>query len=155
MSNNTATNLGKDVWGANDIQAIVERNAAYMTAFIVAGVKAVMRDGRPLFTERTTEADRLAALLQAPPQFWDALAASDPETAASLAADIIRAREKGKIPAEGPRANEVQPETAPAGAPPTTEAGIEAENIGKPGTGTERNRPLPSFTRMPNALSSG
>lgn len=141
----TLPRVGQQVWGADDIQRIVDRNAKWITAFIVAGVKAVMRDGRPLFTEKTSEAAKLAALLQAPPQFWDALEAQDPETAAALVADVLRAREKGKIPAEGPRAGEVPPEIVPA----------DGTEVGKPGTGTERAVPLPTFTRAPTDLTVG
>lgn len=154
MADKVADTFGREVWGANDVQAIVERNAKWVTAFIIAGVKAVMKDGRPLFTEKTSEAARLAALLQAPPEFWNALEAQDPESAAALVASVIRAREKGKIPAEGPRAGEVVPEEIPAGEAAET-AGQEAENIGQAGTGTERNRPLPSITRMPTGLTAG
>lgn len=119
-----------DVWGADEIQRIVERNAKWFTEFIVAGVKAVMKDGRPLYTERIPESERLANLLNAPPQFWDALQASDPETAAELVASVIKAREKGKIPPVGPRAAEVVPEDGP-----------EQEED----AGTGPSTPLPSF----------
>jgi len=65
-----------------------------------------------LYTQKIPEDERLAALLQAPPQFWDALSRTDPETAAALAASVIRARVQGKVPEEGPRADEVTPEDA-------------------------------------------
>lgn len=97
----------RNIWSAEDIQKIVERNAPWFRDIITEGVKATQRSGRPLYTEKIPEDERLAALLQAPPQFWTALASTDPETAAALAASVIRAREEGKIPEEGPRADEV------------------------------------------------
>ena len=72
MSDRTPSTYGREVWGANDVEAIVQRNADWITRFITAGVKAVMKDGRPLFTMKTSEAERLAALLTAPTAFWDA-----------------------------------------------------------------------------------
>lgn len=120
----------RDVWGADEIQRIVERNSKWLTEFIVAGVKAVMKDGRPLYTEKIPEQERLANLLAAPPQFWEALQAADPETAAQLVASVIKAREGGKIPPVGPRAAEVVPED-----------GLEPEE----GAGTAPAQPLPSF----------
>jgi len=103
----TETNVGNNVWGANEVERIVKRNADWFMRFVIAGVQGVLKDGRPLYTERIPEADRLAALLMAPRPFWDALEAKDPETAAALVAAILRAREKGQIPPVGPRANEV------------------------------------------------
>lgn len=103
-----------NLWGADDLEEIVNRNAAWAQAFIDAGVKALMKDGRPLYTDKIPDSERLANLLNAPPQFWDALQASDPETAAALVASVIRARQKGKIAKEGPRAGEVVPEDGPA-----------------------------------------
>lgn len=97
----------RNIWNADDIQGIVERNAPWFSKIVSEGVKATMRSGRPLYTERIPEDERLAALLQAPPQFWDALASTDPETAAALVASVIRARAEGKIPEVGPRADEV------------------------------------------------
>lgn len=96
-----------DVWGADEIERIVRRNAEWLARFLSAGIKAVMKDGRPLFTQEIPEDERLAQLLAAPPQFWTALEAQDPETAAALVATVIRARQQGVIPPEGPRANEV------------------------------------------------
>lgn len=102
----------RNIWNAEDIEGIVKRNAPWFRDLVAEGVKATQRSGRPLYTERIPEDERLAALLQAPPQFWDALASTDPETAAALAASVIRARAAGKIPEEGPRANEVTPDDA-------------------------------------------
>lgn len=102
----------RNIWNAEDIKGIVERNAPWFRTLVTEGVKATQRSGRPLYTERIPEDERLAALLQAPPQFWDALSSTDPETAAALAASVIRARAEGKIPEEGPRADEVTPEDA-------------------------------------------
>jgi hypothetical protein len=99
--------VGENLWGADEVERIVKRNADWFMRFIVAGVQGVLKDGRPLYTEKIPEADRLAALLMAPRPFWDALEAKDPETAAALVAAILRAREQGKIPSVGPRANEV------------------------------------------------
>ena len=100
----------RNIWNADDIEGIVERNAPWFTSTVVEGVKATMRSGRPLYTEKIPEDERLAALLLAPPQFWDALSRTDPETAAALAASIVRARAAGKVPEEGPRADEVTSE---------------------------------------------
>jgi hypothetical protein len=102
----------RNIWNAEDIEDIVERNAPWFATLVSEGVRATQRSGRPLYTERIPEDERLAALLQAPPQFWDALSSTDPETAAALAASVIRARDQGKIPEEGPRADEVTPEDA-------------------------------------------
>jgi len=93
---------------------MVKRNAVWAQQFIDAGVKALMKDGRPLYTDKIPEAERLANLLNAPPAFWDALQASDPETAAALVASVLKARMKGKIPAEGPLADQVVPEDGAA-----------------------------------------
>jgi predicted GNAT family acetyltransferase len=111
---------------------------------------SVMKDGRPLFTKQTTEAAQLAALLTAPPQFLDAYKKQDPEGAYAAAASIVRAREKGKIPAEGPLADQVPPEELTAGELPNDSAG----NVGKPGTGTEMDQRLPMFTRRPTDLTT-
>lgn len=116
--------IGEHVPGADAIQRIVERCADKVTRFIVAGVHGVMKDGRPLYTEKIPEEERLAALLMAPKPFWDALQEKDPETAASLVAAILRAREKGKIPPVGPRADEVTMEDA---APPKVDASVADE----------------------------
>jgi len=115
------TGVGSNVFGANEVERIVKRNADWFMRFIVAGVQGVLKDGRPLYTEKIPEADRLAALLMAPRPFWDALEAKDPETAAALVAAILRAREQGKIPPVGPRASEV---TAADATPPATEQAL-------------------------------
>src|SRR5690349_18051344 len=104
-----------DIWAADAVQRIVDRNALWLRKFLVTGIKAVMKDGRPLFTERISEQERLANLLNAPPAFWDALQAADPESAAALVASVIRARAKGKIPPTGPLAALVAPENLPGG----------------------------------------
>lgn len=107
MSNNR-----RNIWNADDIEKIIKRNAPWFSELVVAGVKATLKSGRPLYVEKIPEDERLAALLQAPKQFWEALASSDPETAAEFAASIVRARAAGKIPEEGPRAEEVTYEDA-------------------------------------------
>ena len=78
------TGVGSNVFGANEVERIVKRNADWFMRFIVAGVQGVLRDGRPLYTEKIPEADRLAALLMAPRPLWVALEEKDPETAAAL-----------------------------------------------------------------------
>lgn len=141
----------RDIWNADDVERIVQRNAKWFSDLVAEGVKATQRAGRPLFTQKIPESERLAALLQAPPEFWERLSSTDPETAAALAASVIRARAQGKIPAEGPRANEVTPEDAQAMAeaappPPVPEAGG-AEQIGVKGTGTEPEKRIPDFSK--------
>lgn len=146
----TLPQYGRTVWGANDLEKVVARNAKWITAFIIAGVQAVMKDGRPLFTEKASEAEQLSALLTAPPQFWDALEAQDPETAAALVATIIKARAKGKIPAEGPRVEEIPVELTD-GELPNDDAG----NVGEKGTGTEMDIRLPMFARSNTNQTAG
>ena len=119
-----------DIWGANATQEIITRNAVWAKDMLVSLVNALMKDGRPIFTEKIPESESLAALLAAPPQFWDAIQASDPESAAALVAQLLKAREKGKIPQIGPRADEVVPEDGP-----------EVKD------GTQPATPLPSFTQ--------
>ncbi len=96
-----------DVWGANGFDAIIKRNVEWAVPFVESAVMALRRDGRPLGTEAISQPDRLAALLEAGPEFWDALK-SNPQAAAKLAADVLQARAKGKIPAQGPRVGEAQ-----------------------------------------------
>ena len=129
----------REVWGANQLQDIIYRNTAWMQEFIVAAVKALRKDGRPIFTAAVPEKERLARLLEAGPEFWDALKQNDPEAAAKLAADIIRARAAGKVPAEGPRVGEAQ----------QIEDQQTAETQGTaPPTGTQVARPIaPSLVR--------
>lgn len=103
-----ATQRVRDVWGANQYEDIVTRNAAWMQEFIVQAVKELRRDGRPLGTRKIGQPERLARLLEAGPEFWDALQQNDPEVAAKLAADLIRARADGKVPEQGPRVGEAQ-----------------------------------------------
>lgn len=103
-----ATQRVRDVWGANQYEDIVTRNAAWMQEFIVQAVKELRRDGRPLGTRKISQPERLARLLEAGPEFWDALQQNDPEVAAKLAADLIRARADGKVPEQGPRVGEAQ-----------------------------------------------
>ena len=119
-----------DIWSADAIQGIVERNGKWARDMLVALVNALMKDGRPIFTEKIPESEMLANLLNAPPQFWDAIQASEPESAAALVAKLIKAREKGKIPQIGPSAEEVVPE--------------DGEEIND---GTQPASPLPSFTQ--------
>lgn len=135
-----------NLWGADDLEAMHDRNSEWARQFITAGVKALMKDGRPLYTDKIPEAERLANLLNAPPAFWDALQASDPETAAALVAGVIRARMKGKIAKEGPLANEVVPEDGakpedlglpqelPPGGPPKA-AAVSTSTTGESGPG--------------------
>jgi len=67
------------------------------------------------------------------PEFWDALQQNDPEAAAQMAADIIRARAEGRIPPEGPRVGEA--------------AQIEDQQAQAP-TGTQRAAPIaPAIVR--------
>ena len=134
----------RDVWNADEIQRIIDRNAPWAMERIVTIVRSLMRSGRPIFTEKISQQEQLDALLLAPPQFWDAMQTADPEQAAALVAQVLRAREKGKIPPTGPRAAEVLPED-----------GLDTSNIGDEGTGTERAMPLaPSIVNSisPEAL---
>lgn len=98
----------RDVFGANQYEDIVNRNVKWAQDFIVSAVNSLRRDGRPLGTRKIAQPERLASLLEAGPEFWDALKQSDPEAAAKLAADIIRARADGKVPEQGPRIGEAQ-----------------------------------------------
>lgn len=129
----------RDVWGANQLEDIVQRNREWMQEFIVAAVKSLRKDGRPIFTKKVPEKERLARLLEAGPEFWDALKQNDPEAAAKLAADIIRARGAGKVPEVGPRVGEAQ----------QIEDQQQAEAQGQqPPSGTQVARPVaPSIVR--------
>jgi len=109
-----------------------------MQDFIVAAVVSLRKDGRPLFTAKVTDKERLAKLLEAGPEFWDALQANDPEVAAQMLADIIRARAAGKIPAVGPRAQE-------AAEMPDGWEGDEP--------GTQPAQPLPEFVDNPQGTT--
>ena len=88
--------------GADALEASIRRNVVWATAIIVASVRALRKDGRPPFTEKLDATQRIMRALTAPPEFWDALMQTDPEQAAQLAADVIKARMKGMIPAVGP-----------------------------------------------------
>lgn len=145
----------QDVWGADEVERIVKRNAMWLGEFLIAGIKAVMKDGRPLFTEKIPEKDRLAALLQAPPAFWDAMQTQNPEMAADLVAKVIKARLAGKIPPQGPLADQVttadgQQAEAPSGEVAQVPTGLftPVPDIGKPGTGTERPVSVPKFAKQ-------
>jgi len=113
---------------------VIDRNAKWMTDFIVTAVVALRKDNRPLYTAKVNQKERLARLLEAPPEFWDALQANNPEVAAKLLADVIRARAEGKIPSFGPRAQEAQdmPDDGEEDA-----------------TGTQPAQPLPEFVDSP------
>lgn len=142
----------RDVYAANDVEKIVKRGAKWFTETLVEGVKATMRDGRPLYTDKIPEDERLAALLTAPKQFWEVIQTQDPETAMALAASVVKAREKGDIPEEGPRADEVTAEDA-AGLLEKQAAPAPDAEPGAQGSGTERARPLPSFiSQIPPSL---
>jgi len=121
----------RNVWGADRLQNVIDRNARWMTEFIVAAVTSLRKDGRPLYTAKVTDKERLAKLLEAGPEFWDALQAEDPEVAAKMLADIIRARAAGKIPSRGPRAEEAE------------------EMPDEDETGTQPAQPLPEFVDNP------
>ena len=128
------TGKTRDVWGANQYEDTVKRNTKWMQDFVVAAVRALKRDGRPLGTEKVNKADRLARLLEAGPEFWDALQQNDPEAAAQMAADIIRARAEGRIPPQGPRVGDA--------------AQIEEQQAEAAPTGTQRAAPIaPSIVR--------
>lgn len=135
-----------EVFGANEIQDIIDRNAKWLAAFIISGVRALLKDGRPPFTERVSEQERLQNLLNASPAFWDALQAQDPETAAAMVAMVVKAREKGKIPAEGPLANMVGPEDTEM--PPEADLGLPGEVTGQP-------QSQPQQVTTPAAATSG
>ena len=124
----------RNVWGADRLQDVIDRNAKWMQDFIVAAVVSLRKDGRPLYTGKVTDKERLAKLLEAGPEFWDALQAEEPEVAAKMLADIIRARAAGKIPQQGPRAKE-------AADMPDEWEGDEP--------GTQPAQPLPEFTDNP------
>lgn len=94
------------------MQDFVQRNADKLQEYIVAGVRSLMADNRPLFTQKLSEKARLQRLLEAPPEFWAKLETTDLETAAALAASVIRARQEGKIPDKGPLAGSVTHEDA-------------------------------------------
>lgn len=124
----------RDVWGADQYEDIIKRNVVWMQEFIVQAVKALRRDGRPLGTIKLTKDERLTRLLEAGPEFWDALQQNDPEAAAQMAADIIRARAEGKVAPAGPRVGEA--------------AQIEEQQQKAPPTGTQRAQPIaPSLVR--------
>ena len=98
----------RNVWGADRLQDIIDRNAKWMQEFVVAAVVSLRKDGRPLYTAKVDAKERIAKLLEAGPEFWAALQTEDPEVAAKMLADIIRARAAGKIPSRGPRAEEAE-----------------------------------------------
>lgn len=102
--------FGIDVLDANQLERVILREAETLTNMILDGVHAVMRAGRPLFTQQVPEADRLANLLLAPRPWWEALEEKNPELAAAMVAEILKAREAGKIPAKGPLADQVGPD---------------------------------------------
>lgn len=134
MSREPGVSGERDVWGASRLQDVIDRNAKWMTDFIVTAVVALRKDNRPLYTAKVNQKERLARLLEAPPEFWDALQANNPEVAAKLLADVIRARAEGKIPSFGPRAQEAQdmPDDGEEDA-----------------TGTQPAQPLPEFVDSP------
>lgn len=104
-----------DVYAANDIEAIVQRNVEYFKDVIISGVKALRKDGRPLFTEKVEQKERLQRLLESPPEFWAALEHESPEIAATLAMQVVTARAKGKLAKYGPLAQEaVEPDVQAA-----------------------------------------
>lgn len=125
----------RDVWGANQYEDIVKRNVEWMQVFIVSAVKALRRDGRPLGTAKTSQQEKLTTLLEAGPEFWDALKGNDPVAAAKLAADVLRARADGKVPEEGPRVGEAQ----------QIEEQQQKFAQHAPPMGTERAHPIPHF----------
>jgi|SRR3990167_717243 len=137
MSPTNVVPSGEQVWGADRLEIIVKRNADWLQKFIVAGVRAVLKDGRPLFTDKISPKERVKAILEAPPEFWAALEQQSPEAAAELVAQVIKARMKGQIPLEGPRAEEVNP----------NDFSIEESQLGAPGTGTERPLLFPKFPK--------
>jgi hypothetical protein len=94
--------------GADALEEAIRRNVVWATAIIVASVRALRKDGRPPFTEKLDATQRIMKALTAPPEFWDALMETDPEQAAQLAADVIKARMKGKIPDVGPLATQAE-----------------------------------------------
>jgi hypothetical protein len=98
----------RDVWGADQYEAIVKRSVDWAVPFMVDAVKALWRDGRPLGTSVVPEQQRLTSLLEAGPEFWDALKGNNAPVAAKLAANILSARAAGKIPEQGPRVGEAQ-----------------------------------------------
>jgi hypothetical protein len=130
-----------DIWGADAIQGIISRNAVWASDMLVAMVKSLMKDGRPIFTEKIPQQESLQKLLNAPPQFWEAIQSQDPEAAAALVAKLLDARMKGKIPEIGPRADEVVAEDGPAKVDTTT--------------GTEAAKPIPRFTERVSDSSIG
>lgn len=101
------TEVDPTIPSADEVEEIVKENAAWATRFIVETVRSLLRDGRPLFTMRVPSRKRLEAVLNAPRPFWQALSERDPETAAALVADVIRARSRGELAMTGPRAVEV------------------------------------------------
>ena len=130
-----------DIWGADAIQGIISRNAVWASDMLVAMVKSLMKDGRPIFTEKIPQQESLQKLLNAPPQFWEAVQSQDPEAAAALVAKLLDARMKGKIPEIGPRADEVVAEDGPAKVDTTT--------------GTEAAKPIPRFIQKVSDSSIG
>ena len=124
----------RNVWGADRLQDIIDRNAKWMQEFVVAAVVSLRKDGRPLYTAKVDAKERIAKLLEAGPEFWDALQQNNPEVAAAMLADIIRARAAGKIPPTGPRAQE---------------ASEMPDDWEEDETGTQPAQPLPEFTDNP------
>jgi hypothetical protein len=100
-------NLGTHVPSADIVEQIVRRNADWAARFITRMALGLLKDGRPLFTTRIPPKERLERLLQAPRPFWEALSERDPETAAAMVAEIIRARSRGQLAMTGPRVYEV------------------------------------------------
>lgn len=126
MAEPTVVAQERSVWGADRLQDVIDRNSKWMTEFIVAAVTSLRKDGRPLYTAKVTDKERIAKLLEAGPEFWAALQSEEPEVAAKMLADIIRARAAGKIPSRGPRAEE-------------------AEEMPDDESGTQPAQPLPEF----------
>lgn len=90
--------------GANEIERVVKRNAAWATDFLVEMTRALLRDGRPPFTEKIPKKERVQMALQAPPEWWAQMQSADPFKAAQIAAEVVKARAKGEIPQYGPHA---------------------------------------------------
>ena len=51
----------RDIYTADDIERIVNRNAKWFRDLVREGVKATQRSGRPLYTEKIPLDERLAA----------------------------------------------------------------------------------------------
>ncbi len=144
----------RDVFGADQSQKIIQRAVDWAVPFVVEAVKAMRRDGRPLFTKKIPEQERLLRLLTASKPFWDALQEGDPKVAAAMAADILKARAKGTIPEQGPLVNEAQAAegqgTVSKQGPQVGEAQAVEDQENKfatkaPPLGTQRAYPLPPF----------